>query len=81
MINVAEMGEEFRDDERRRVGLPPDVIKRLTRIDPVRAWLGVFETIGLIVVSIFLALYLYLLLKQILNWVYFLQEFLDVYYQ
>ncbi|PPR62116.1 MAG: hypothetical protein CFH10_00927 [Alphaproteobacteria bacterium MarineAlpha4_Bin2] len=57
MINVAEMGEEFRDDERRRVGLPPDVIKRLTRIDPVRALLGVFETIGLIVVSIVLALY------------------------
>ena len=57
MTSVAGIGEEFRDDERRRVGLPPDVVKRLTRIDPLRAWLGVLETVGLIGLSIAAALY------------------------
>ena len=57
MTSVAGIGEEFRDDERRRVGLPPDVVKRLPRIDPLRAWLGVLETVGLIGLSIAVALY------------------------
>ena len=57
MTSLAGIGEEFRDDERRRVGLPPDVVKRLTRIDPLRAWLGVLETVGLIGLSIAAALY------------------------
>src|SRR4051794_37479268 len=39
-------GEEFRDDERRRKGLPPEMIKRLTRIDPVRSALAVALSAG-----------------------------------
>lgn len=49
---MAGKGEEFRDDERRRTGLPPDVVKRLTRIDPFRSWLGVGETVGLLALAI-----------------------------
>lgn len=41
-------GEEFRDDLRRRQGLPPDVIKRLTRLDPVKATWPVLQTWGVI---------------------------------
>ena len=33
------------------------MVKRLTRIDPLRAWLGVLETVGLIGLSIAVALY------------------------
>ncbi len=52
MVTMAGKGEEFRDDERRRTGLPPDVVKRLTRIDPFRSWLGVGETVGLLALAI-----------------------------
>jgi fatty acid desaturase len=52
MVTMAGKGEEFRDDERRRTGLPPDVFKRLTRIDPFRSWLGVGETVGLLALAI-----------------------------
>ena len=57
MTTVAGIGEEFRPDARRRVGLPPDVVKRLTKLNPIKSTLGVFETIGLIVISLAAALY------------------------
>jgi fatty acid desaturase len=47
MPGMAGRGEEFRDDERRRKGLPPELIKRLTRIDPLRAALSVALSVGL----------------------------------
>lgn len=57
MVSVAANGTEFRDDERRRAGLPPEVVKRLTRLNPWKAALGVLETVGLIALSIAAALY------------------------
>ena len=57
MTTVAGIGEEFRPDARRKVGLPPDVVKRLTKLNPIKSTLGVFETIGLIVISLAAALY------------------------
>ena len=41
-------GEEFRDDPRRRQSLPAHVIKRLTRLDPVKATWPVLQTWGVI---------------------------------
>ena len=57
MTTVAGIGEEFRPDARRKVGLPPDVVKRLTKLNPIKSTLGVFETLGLIVISLAVALY------------------------
>ena len=57
MVSIAGKGAEFRDDERRRTGLAPDVVKRLTRIDPLKATFGVLETVGLIGVALAAALY------------------------
>ena len=57
MTTLAGIGEEFRPDARRKVGLPPDVVKRLTKLNPIKSTLGVFETIGLIVISLAAALY------------------------
>lgn len=48
----ATTGREFRDDERRRKALPPDVVKRLTRLDPLKSWRSVAETVGLLAVFI-----------------------------
>ncbi len=48
-------GGEFRDDERRHRSLPPDVVKRLTRLDPVKSTLAVVETVGLIAATIAVA--------------------------
>jgi len=56
MTEMSKTGEEFRDDRRRRQGLPADVIKRLTVIDPVRSWLAVAETVGLLAACIAAAL-------------------------
>jgi fatty acid desaturase len=39
-------GTEFRDDGRGHAGLPPALVKELSRLDPVRATLGVAETVG-----------------------------------
>ena len=57
MTMIASRGEEFRDDERRRTGLPSDVLKRLTTLDNAKAWRGVMETVGLIVAGIAVSLY------------------------
>lgn len=57
MVSIAGNGAEFRDDERRKAGLPADVVKRLTKIDPLKATFGVLETVGLIVAAIAVALY------------------------
>jgi fatty acid desaturase len=51
MAFVTARGEEFRDDARRRKGLPPELIKRLTRIDPVRAALAVALSVGLVALT------------------------------
>lgn len=53
---AAHGGEEFRDDERRHNSLPPDVIKRLTVLDPWRSTLAILETVGLIAVAVTVAL-------------------------
>ena len=57
MIKVAGIGEEFRPDERRKAGLPADVVKRLTKLDPQKSTMGVLETVGLITLSLAAALY------------------------
>ena len=51
------IGEEFRDDDRPQVGLPSKVVKQLTKLNAVKATIGVFETIGFIGLSIVLAIY------------------------
>ena len=52
-------GEEFRDDLRRR-GLPPDVVKRLTVLDPVKATLALAQTVGLTVLLLAAGSYLWM---------------------
>lgn len=49
-------GQEFRADTR-RVGLPPALVKELTRIDPVKSTLAVVQTYGLLALIIGTALY------------------------
>ena len=49
-------GEEFRDDRRVRRALPPDVLRDLTRIDPVRSTLSVLTTLAVIVAAAAVAL-------------------------
>lgn len=48
-------GEEFRDDLRRR-SLPPDVVKKLTRLNSGKAAAAVLETFGVIAASVAVAL-------------------------
>lgn len=50
-------GEEFRDDSRRRRGLPADVVKQLTRLDAGRSALALVETFGVIALAGGLALW------------------------
>lgn len=49
-------GTEFRDDARRRAGLPPDVLRRLTRLSDARAWASVAQTVGVLAALIAAAL-------------------------
>ena len=49
-------GTEFRDDARRRKGLPPEAVKRLARLNPFKASLAVAETLGVIVLAVGLSL-------------------------
>lgn len=49
-------GREFREDRRRRQGLPADLVKRLNRIDPLQATLAVAETLGVIALAVAAAL-------------------------
>src|SRR5262245_41917079 len=56
MSQGAGHGEEFRDDERRRVGLPPAMVKRLTRIDPGRSAGAVALSLAVVAAAIGAAL-------------------------
>ncbi len=47
-----ETGTEFRDDARRVKRLPPETVKRLTKLDPARAWYGAFETVAILAIAI-----------------------------
>ncbi len=49
-------GEEFRDDCRRRRGLPPEQVKALTRLDPMKASLALVHTYGVIAAALTAAL-------------------------
>ena len=49
-------GEEFRDDTRRLRGLAPATVKRLSRLDPLKATLAVAETWGVIALAVAAAL-------------------------
>jgi fatty acid desaturase len=49
-------GEEFRDDVRRK-GLPPAVVKALTRIDPLKSTYAVVETFAVIAAAVAAAIY------------------------
>ena len=49
-------GEEFRDDTRTRRALPPEVLRELTRLDPVRSTLSVLITLAVIGATIAVAL-------------------------
>lgn len=50
----AARGEEFRDDVRR--GLPPEAIKRLSALSPLKATLAVLHTVGVIAACVAAAL-------------------------
>ena len=52
--NVSRPGEEFHDDVRKR--LPPDVLARYTRIDPLRSTCAVAQTFLLIALAVGLTL-------------------------
>ena len=54
-VGATGRGEEFRDDIRRR-GLPPHVVKRLTKLDPLKSTLAVAETFGVIAAAVTVAL-------------------------
>jgi fatty acid desaturase len=49
-------GAEFREDRRRRAGLPPEVVQRLNRLDPVKSGLAVAETVGVVALAVAAAL-------------------------
>ncbi len=51
------IGQEFRNDTRRNKSLPPDVIKRLTRLNPVKSTLSLVETVGIIALCFTLSVY------------------------
>ncbi|WP_417516067.1 fatty acid desaturase family protein [Minwuia sp.] len=50
-------GESFREDERPRRGLPPALVKDLTRQDDRKAWAGVIELYGVIAALIAIAVW------------------------
>lgn len=50
-------GAEFRNDERTGRGLPPDIVRRLTRIDARRAWFAIIETAGALAIFVGLVLW------------------------
>ena len=49
-------GEEFRDDTRIRRVLPPEVLRELTRLDPVRSTFSVLTTLAVITATVAVAL-------------------------
>ncbi|MBL4666023.1 MAG: hypothetical protein JKY04_01500, partial [Sneathiella sp.] len=50
-------GSEFRDDNRRTRALPPATIKELTRLNPYKSTLAIFETVGVLAICVGLSLY------------------------
>lgn len=56
-MNTPSPGQEFRNDTRRTTSLPPEIIKRLTIIHPLKSSMAVFETVGLIALCVGLSLY------------------------
>ena len=50
------IGEEFRDDTRIRRVLPPEVLRELTRLDPVRSTFSVLTTLAVIAATVVVAL-------------------------
>ena len=49
-------GEEFRDDTRIRRALPPETLRELTRLDPVRSTCSVLTTLAVIAATVAVAL-------------------------
>ena len=49
-------GEEFRADARRAKKLPPSLVKELTKLDPLKSSLAIFQTTGVLALLIALAL-------------------------
>ncbi|MEQ9640288.1 MAG: fatty acid desaturase family protein [Alphaproteobacteria bacterium] len=45
-------GQDFREDRRRRQGLPADVVQRLNRLDPAKATWAVVETFAVIALAV-----------------------------
>jgi len=54
---MSQSGESFRDDGRRARGLPPALVKELTRQDDRRAWTGLAELYGVIALTIVVAIW------------------------
>ena len=54
-VSIA-IGEEFRDDTRTGRVLPPEVLRELTRLDPVRSTLSVLATLAVIAATVAIAL-------------------------
>ncbi|NKB58737.1 MAG: fatty acid desaturase [Alphaproteobacteria bacterium] len=52
MNEHAKTGTEFRDDERRATRLPPETVKRLTAINPVKSSYAALETLAIIAAAI-----------------------------
>lgn len=52
----AQSGTEFRDDQRRRRPLPPELVRDLTTLDNSKAALAVLQTVAMIVLTISAAL-------------------------
>ncbi len=50
-------GAEFRNDNRKTRSLPPAMVKELTRLNPLKSTLAIFETVGVIAVCVGLSLY------------------------
>ena len=49
-------GTEFRDDTRRRKGLPAEAVKRLARLNPLKSSLAVVQTLGVVALAVGLSL-------------------------
>ncbi|MBL4666908.1 MAG: fatty acid desaturase family protein [Sneathiella sp.] len=54
---IGKTGSEFRNDNRRTRALPPAIIKELTRLNPYKSTLAIFETVGVLAICVSLSLY------------------------
>ncbi|MCG8491747.1 MAG: fatty acid desaturase family protein [Sneathiellales bacterium] len=57
MKTEVQKGQEFREDTRRAKSLPPEIIKRLTRINPLKSTLGLLQTVAILAACIGLSIY------------------------